>query len=222
MQYLQTITSGATQAADSVLADLSCPEIERIRRRYADNRHLKYINDLERFVRRDLRICEFLGLDRAPRRNVLDIGCGTGLLLHCMQRYGHTGVGIDVPDPFYADMARFYGVDRRTEAVRPFQSLQVEGIFDLITCIAVTFDRIFDEAGNRVGVWTPSEWRFFLVDLESRLSPQGRVFLKLNKTGDAMRPHDAFAVGSTGSNRFQRLFDCAGLARTIRALEKHA
>lgn len=200
-------------ARADLVAAISTLDLEPIRQRYAGSPRLKYL-DIEWHVGRNFDICHRLGLIGAPPKRVLDIGCGAGMLLYCMQRYGHEAIGIDIADDFYAEMAQLYSVDRRIEAVRPFRPLHVEGAFDLVTAIATVFDRTPN------GVWRAPEWHYFLSDLESRLTEHGCVFILLNRTPHAGRPLDAFAAGSERGGRSRLLFDRAGLARTIAALER--
>jgi SAM-dependent methyltransferase len=196
-----------------------------LRNRYRGTSRAKYL-DFRRYVRRNLYICRELGLlNREPRRRFLDVGCGSGLLLYCAKHYGHDGVGIDIEDPFYAEMAALLGVDRRIEAVVPFQALAAEGPFDVITCIATAFDRYYDERGNHKKHWGADEWRYFLADLEKRLSPGGKIFLWLNRQRIDRDVYDeelgrALRHNKIGHGRRRFLLDRAGLTRALDALSR--
>ncbi len=208
-----------------VHAALGKVDFSQLRERYRGTKREKYL-DFWRYVRRNLYICRELGLlSRAPRRRILDIGCGGGLLLYCAKYYGHEGVGIDIDDEFYARMAERLGVDRRLEPVRPFQPLLVEGKFDVITCIATAFDRYYDRHAGHRHYWSAPEWSFFLSDLEKRLTPDGKVLLWLNRQNvdrdvydDRLR--EALWHGKIKDGKRRFLLDCASLAQAIASLKR--
>jgi 2-polyprenyl-3-methyl-5-hydroxy-6-metoxy-1,4-benzoquinol methylase len=140
--------------AERIAIHMALREIDfgPVRSRYGHTSRAKYLKP-RRNVRRNLRVCRALGLLDSPPLKILDIGCGSGFLLYCAQRYGHEAVGIDVEDSFFAEMAALYGVDRRIAPVRPFEPLTIEGRFDVVTSTLVTFDRYRDEQGRRIGNW---------------------------------------------------------------------
>lgn len=200
-------------------------DFTELRASYRGTKREKYL-DFRRYVRRNLYICRELGLlNRTPRRRILDIGCGGGMFLYCAKYYGHEGVGIDIDDDFYARMAERLGVDRRFEPVRPFQPLLVEGKFDVVTCIATAFDRYYDRYGGHRHYWSAPEWSFFLSDLEKRLTPDGKVFLWLNRQNvdrevydDRLREALWHSKIRDGKRRF--LLDRASLAQAIATLRR--
>jgi SAM-dependent methyltransferase len=203
------------EAVDAILESLSSIDREEIRRGFPGSPRLKYLN-FERFIGRDVAYCRLLGLDRMAPARILDIGCGTGLFLYSARYFGHSGVGIDVEDEFYLCFAAAIGVDRRVAPVAPLEPLRVDGPFDLVTAIATTFDRYVsaEEVSRVSGVWGSREWVFFLTDIQRLLTPTGRLFLKLNKTGHEDRP-----VVLTGGTR-KLLFDRADIARKIEELSR--
>jgi SAM-dependent methyltransferase len=214
----------ADETIGAILSALASIDRDDFHRRFPGSLRLKYLN-FDRFVARDVAYCRLLGLDRMPPARILDIGCGTGLFLYAVKHFGHRGVGIDIEDEFYRRMAAKLGVDRRIEPVTPFVPLRVDGPFDLITAIATTFDRYYaaeDGMPHLRGLWGASEWAFFLKDLQRLLTPDGRVFLKLNKTGHEDRPNAALAPGVRGASGRALLYDRETLASAIEELAREA
>jgi SAM-dependent methyltransferase len=186
---------------------------------FTSHRWEKYA-DQERWLPFNLSICRTVGLIDAPRQRLLDVGCGSGLLLFCARHFGHDAIGIDVDDALLARIAEIYGVDRRVQPVRDFVPLDVEGQFDVVTCVATHFDREIKE-GVTIRYWGRAEWAFFLADIEARLTDAARVFLIINRESyrpDAREYYDdrvreALWHGSLGNRRF--LFDRTALRRAI-------
>ena len=108
---------------------------------------------------------------------MLDIACGGGVLLFCMQHFGHKAIGIDVSLPIFDEMAALLEVDRRICPVYPNEPLQLSGEFDLITCIMPGFAVL--QRPKRP--WTCTEWAFFLSDVRDHLSGDGRFFTRMAK-----------------------------------------
>ena len=176
-----------------ILAALADKDFTALRRKYSDARWSKF---LEIKPRLPLGVMRDLKLIGAPPLRVLDIGCGAGLFLYCLKYHGHDAIGTDIDDPLLAGLAEIYGVDRRAIPVRPFTPLAIEGHFDLITCIQTYFDR-----PNRYNKrwWGRDEWHYFLSDMAGKLSPQGRIFLRINRS-----KHDAEVIAALHSKRRRR------------------
>lgn len=206
-----------------ILAKLSRKNFSDLEKRHALARWRKYL-DFDKYVPFTVKLCRNLNLIGTPRQSILDIGCGSGLFLHCAQHFGHHGVGIDVEDDLLGEMASLFGVERRIAPVVAFQPIKVEGAFDLITCMGTLFDRPKTDRGQVL--WNTSRWASFLRNLEEHLTGNGRVFLRINraKTMPADCPiydEELFAAlrhGHLSSIAF--LFDRAGLARAIENLDR--
>jgi SAM-dependent methyltransferase len=167
--------------SQDILSTLPRERLEALARRHAGAQFIKYL-DVEAFVPRYVELCQYLGLVGGRQRRILDIGCGGGLFMYCARYLGHDPIGIDVDNELQAAMASMLGMDRRIAPVAAGRPLDVEGSFDLITCIAVTFDRVETPRGRRT--WGDDEWRCFIEDATHRLAPAGRLFLRLNEGSD--------------------------------------
>jgi SAM-dependent methyltransferase len=171
----------------AIKASLTNVDLQPLVQRYAGVFYAKYF-DLDRWIPYNVRILRELNLFDAKPITALDIGCGGGLLLYCLQYYGHQAVGIDIPDPLFSDLAAALGVNRRISPVKPLQPLSFPGRFDLITVVSPGFDCV------RSPVWGIRQWRYFLDDVCGRLNGGGRLYLRLNHA----RPpalHDALSRG---------------------------
>jgi SAM-dependent methyltransferase len=207
-----------------ILADLDGGEMDALRVKYRDARWNKYF-DLQTYVPISVEFCQQLGLIGRQTQQILDVGCGTGLFLHCAQHFGHRGIGVDIDDELMGEMARLMKVERRIEPVRAFNPISVEGEFDLVTAMGTLFNLPNAKIGE--GRWGCAEWGFFLADLERRLSPAGRVFLRINRGREARaqglnyydeRLDQALGHGRLGGISY--LFDRAALSRAIENLEQ--
>jgi hypothetical protein len=66
-----------------------------------------------------------------------------GTFLAIAEALGHKAIGIDIEEPFYADLCSILAVDRRVCPVRPQQSLpDLSTRFDLVTIILQKFDHL--------------------------------------------------------------------------------
>lgn len=168
-----------------VLAELAALDFSKVRERHNGPRPAKYFDLLELRVQRNLMICRELGLVNAPRRRVLDISCGTGLLVYMLRRMGHDAIGVDIDDPFFSDYAAVIGVERGRMPVWAFQPLPIAGTFDAITSIAIEFNKCWKSdhwsSGELLGYWGEKEWSYFLSDVSRLLAPEGQLVLQLNK-----------------------------------------
>jgi SAM-dependent methyltransferase len=134
--------------------------------------------DLEEWMGNNVKRVRDIRLPKAPPRlRILDLGCGTGYFLHIARCMGHDVLGLDLDiQPIYNETIRLLGIPRVVHAIQPFQPMPDLGApFDLITAHLTCFNWHAD--GTHWGV---EEWRYFLQDVESRLTPTGWIQLELN------------------------------------------
>jgi len=146
-------------------------------KRHAPYKYLDYAE----FLRSRLRLAMRLGLDYAPKLNVLDLGSGAGYFLVACRYFGHSVLGLDIDGvPLYDDLVRFFDLPRITHAIQANEPLPaLPSKMDLINAHAIVFN-------NREGVfWSAAEWKYFVGDIHSRLNPGGRLFLGIS-TDDAL------------------------------------
>jgi hypothetical protein len=197
----------------AIISSLADVDFGPLRKRYSGMFYAKYF-DLERWVPYNVRIIRELSLFDAKPITALDIACGGGLLLYCLGYYGHRAVGIDCAEPLFADMAKALGVERRVSRVEPMRPLEPLGTFDVITVVSPAFDND----------WGIKEWRFFLNDVGERLSPSGRLYLRLNHDRAPLL-HDALTNGFAPpskhkSDRREFIYDASRLRLTLEALSR--
>ena len=122
-----------------------------------------------------------------PRLRILDLGCGTGYVLHIARCLGHDVLGLDLgSEPVFDGTIALLKIPRVTHAIFAFQPLPDLGApFDLITAHMTCFNRRAD--GSHWGV---EEWEYFMKDAESRLTPTGRMQFDLNVLPDGRHMTD--------------------------------
>lgn len=134
--------------------------------------------DLEEWMGNNIKRVRDIRLRKAPPRlRILDLGCGTGYFLHIARCMGHDVLGMDLNiQPIYNEVMRLLDIPRVDHEIRPFQPMPDLGApFDLITAHLTCFNWHAD--GSHWGV---EEWRYFLQDAQSRLTPTGWIQLELN------------------------------------------
>jgi hypothetical protein len=166
-----------------------------------------------------------LGLDLPPRRRILDIGPGCGHFLALCNALGHACLGVDVAEPFYAELCDLLGVERLVSPVLRQQRLPDFGRrFDLVTVVSQKFDHLARHPDGSRTYWQLGDWTFFLQDvMDNQLAPGATFYLKLNKEGSQgdrsfnrallawCRAHDGAVDESTGIIEFQAR--CAAVRR---------
>jgi len=168
----------------AIIASIDATAFEEIRRKYAvedpGDAPPKYL-DLETWMQINLQRVRELELDYAPPSNILDIGCGAGYFLYISKMLGHNVLGLDVDDmPMFRELTELLRVPRVIARVQAFQSLpNFDRKFDLITAHLICFNNHKSDK-----LWGPPEWDYFLDDVARRLTPQGRVWLELNREYD--------------------------------------
>ena len=171
--------------------------------------------EVERWLKLNIRRAQDIKLDRSQQRSlrVLDLGSGAGYFLFVARELGHSGIGLDVPEPaFYGEIFRQFGLERvesRIEARQPLpEELLAGGKFDLVTAFSIAFN-----GHKSPALWGPTEWDFLLNDLRDRfLMPGGRIYFDLNPEYDGtfMTPElrEFFLKrGATIDRRSKLLFD---------------
>jgi 2-polyprenyl-3-methyl-5-hydroxy-6-metoxy-1,4-benzoquinol methylase len=107
----------------------------------------EYADDFIAFLRRSLGRDDFKGL------RVLDVGCGTGYLIHRIKQLGGDVLGVD-PGPQFQKSAEEYGVDVIQDF---FPSRRITGRFDLMMSYA-----LLEHVTNPAGILR--DMRRFLAD----------------------------------------------------------
>jgi SAM-dependent methyltransferase len=140
----------------------------------------KYL-EIERWMEINLKRVRDLGLDLGGRKRVLDIGCGTGYFLYICQYLGHDALGLDLDEePGFSEMIELLGVKRKIWRVEAFQPLPDLGEqFDIIAAHMICFN------GHKSDkLWQIPQWKFFLDDLATHVTPEGQICLELNREYD--------------------------------------
>ena len=128
-----------------------------------------------------------LGLDGAPGRRVLDIGCGPGFFVAMARALGHECSGVDAPETYFTAVEKdvyssMTAALHCREVVSPllierFKPLPIrDQPFDLLTAFWICFNRHRQE-----DEWGVDEWRFFVEDALGCLRPGGKMVLDLNE-----------------------------------------
>jgi SAM-dependent methyltransferase len=142
----------------------------------------KYL-DAGRWLPLNIRRAQELRLTaRARPLRILDLGSGAGYFLLVARHLGHSGVGLDIPEPpMYGELFELFGLKRMVWEINAYEPLPDLGErFDMVTAFSICFN-----AHKRSDLWTPKEWAFFLDDLEKRfLRPGGEIFLGMNPEED--------------------------------------
>jgi 2-polyprenyl-6-hydroxyphenyl methylase/3-demethylubiquinone-9 3-methyltransferase len=96
-------------------------------------------------------------------KTALDVGCGAGLLAEPLARLGATVTGLDASPELIAAAREHAGGQRLTIDYRAGELAELEGHYDLITCMEVV-EHVADPAA-------------FVSDLGRRLAPGGLLIL---------------------------------------------
>lgn len=182
--------------------------------------HYKYFQYDQYFVRNAERLLR-LGLERGPRRRVLDLGCGFGYFLLCCQVAGHKAVGLDLSVEMYDAVLDVLGVEKVVHRIEPFEPLPVieGGPFDVVTAHEINFDIV----GK--GGWNVAQWDWFLRDLSKQMAESSMLALKFNdKHGAAVLQGPVLAyfeqLGSAIDGRTAMIPQLKAKLAAIPAVEK--
>jgi SAM-dependent methyltransferase len=171
-------------SADTVVKSIDANRFEQIRRKYAvedpGDAPPKYL-DLEHWIRINLQRVRELGLDYAPASRILDLGCGAGYFLYINKLLGHEILGLDIDDfPMFRELTELLRIPRTIARIEAFQPLpKFDRKFDFITAYLICFNNHKSDK-----LWGPAEWDYFLSDVATHLTPNGRIWLELNREYD--------------------------------------
>jgi SAM-dependent methyltransferase len=169
-----------------ILSGIDSAGLKRIRDRFAvpgEKTHWPKYLDADRWLRLNIKRAQELRLTARPRPlRILDLGSGAGYFLLVARHLGHSGIGMDIPDPeMYAELFQLFGLKRVVWEIKAYEPLPNLGDrFDMVTAFSICFN-----GHKRSDLWTPKEWAFFLDDLEKRfIRPGGEIFLGMNPEED--------------------------------------
>lgn len=174
----------ARLTVDTIIKSIDPAGFDQVRRKYAvddpGDDPPKYL-DLPHWIRINLQRVRELGLDYAEHSRILDLGCGAGYFLYINKLLGHEILGLDVDDfPMFDELTELLGIPRTIARIEAFQPLpKFDRKFDFITAYLICFNNHKTDK-----LWGPSEWDYFLSDVATRLTPNGRVWLELNREYD--------------------------------------
>src|SRR5438445_4765633 len=160
-----------------VLAGLDQSRLAEIQKLYAGEKYA----DVDQWLRVNRERVQDLKLHRSAPKRVLDLGCGGGFFLFILKKLGHSVLGLDIDQvSLYAELLNIFDVPRVVWRIKAFEALPDLGQkFDWITAFSINFN--LDYPTERL--WGPTEWDFFLRDLQQRhLVPGGNIFFGLNPT----------------------------------------
>lgn len=159
-----------------------CEAIEALGYKYPVHPMAKFCVDPMRWDRQAEAIADKLDLSIEMLR-VLDIGCGLGYFINACFGHGCLAHGIDIADPCMEAAALALRAPVVRHAIAPFKPLPVgcQG-YDLITMFGVNLrDGDLCSPGD---YWGWQKYRFFFVDVLSRLGAGGQFVIRPNVTGD--------------------------------------
>jgi SAM-dependent methyltransferase len=191
---LQAVGEASPTALRRLLAEIeSTIDVDRLR--WLRDAHLRAPDELRELCdyRRKLEIAIVKALlarlHDAPRRRILDLGCGGGYFVAVCRHLGHTCDATEVPETRLSSATVVaYAAVRAALRIGPTIDLaiaantpiEVAGIaphsYDLITAHKVCFN-----GHMRPSPWSTADWQFFVADICRFLAPGGRLVMELNE-----------------------------------------
>ena len=149
-----------------------------LREKYKGHIYDKYENKFEHSLVRNAERVFNLDLDQAKNLKIFDIGCGFGYFLVGARHFGHSVVGLDIPDDYFKAITDLFKIPKVIHTIKAFEPLPEipGGPFDRVTAFAT----MFDNAGHP-GQWGRKEWVWFLKDLRRFMAPNCELVLKFNQ-----------------------------------------
>lgn len=138
----------------------------------------KFVVKCNYYLRANVLRALMLGLDHVPKQRILDLGCGAGYFLLASRFFGHTVTGLDrhKSTPVFADLINLFDLTCVRHDIFAFSQLpETYEKYDLITAFAVCFDR--DRQEKPFLRWTRPEWAYFLENVKTLLSINGKFFM---------------------------------------------
>lgn len=189
------------RSSAAIIRQIEARGFDEVRRRYASlsapaDSWPKYLN-LSQWIPINLQRVRALQLDQVRPLRVLDLGCGAGYFLYICKLLGHMVLGLDIDAvPMFRDTTTLLQVPRVIARVRPRTPLpKLPHLFDVITAHSICFNNHKTEQ-----LWGIEEWDYFLKDVATRLTPNGRLQLELNRE----------AGGEPYSPALRRYFESCG------------
>lgn len=169
---------------------------------------LKYL-DFPFWAQSKFAVGRRLKLDEHAGEAILDIGSGPGHFGVVARFFGCEYEGLDIAHPpwtpytkrhLYDDLCEFFQIRRTMNPVRPYEHLDLQRRYGLVTCLMGNFCS-YDVGGSRRTPWGWREWVFLLEDLAvGVLTPAYRMYFHVSR--DYLPPE---VVGSI--RRFAKTFD---------------
>ena len=174
---------------DAIKKRVDTARFEAVREKYRkpdsnfeDRRsYFKYF-DLDPVIRRDYERVRQLDLEHSPPKRILDIGCGFGYFMLACSHFGHQPLGLDFEDPnveytkMFGEVCALLGQKRQLHKIERFEPLPEMGEpFDFITAHQICFTNF-----NQPDRWDVPEWKYFLPDLATHLTPDGKVLFRFS------------------------------------------
>lgn len=131
-----------------------------------------------------------LGLDKYAGETVLDLGAGPAHFGVVARHFGCFYHGIDVMQyhwtptrrHLYDDLSAFFGIERITQTIMPFQPLRVPDRYRLVTCLMGNFCSYKPVGGAPRRAWGWREWVFLLDDLARNVAtPEYNLYFHISR-----------------------------------------